>query len=501
MAIIELRGITRYYEMGEVVVKAIRGIDLSVELGEFVSIMGPSGSGKSTLMNILGCLDKPTAGSYVLDGLETAKADSNEFAHIRNTKIGFVFQGFNLLPRTSALENVELPLFYARSAAGMDRPARARRALAEVGLGDRFRHLPSQLSGGQQQRVAIARAIVNDPAFLLADEPTGNLDTEMTLEIMSLFQALNDGGKTVIVVTHEPQVAAYTRRTIILRDGAIVADQPVARRGQAAADLAAWKEQHVAAVRRGGGGLMTAGQAPRSLGPQHTPQQGPQPAHFAWHHHRGLLGHHHGRDRPRVPGADRQTDIGHGHQPDHGHSPPRSPRGQSTHYCRRGEASLGGQLPQRHHRDGAQESQGGRWVRLLVDYGDGRGARLPENQGVGRPERRVLHGKGPRGQDQGRGNRRHRCPRSCSEQRTPSASVSGSGRHPFTIIGVLASKGANAMGDDQDDVVLVPLDTAVTRLQRDRYLGSIEMSALRQDLMDLAQNRGRPDPARVAPHQ
>jgi len=243
MAIIQLSGITRHYVMGEVVVKALRGIDLAIELGEFVSVMGPSGSGKSTLMNILGCLDKPTSGRYILDGLETSRATSDEFAEIRNTKIGFVFQGFNLLPRTSALENVERPLIYARHPKG--RQEKARRALSEVGLGDRVRHVPSQLSGGQQQRVAIARAIVNDPAFILADEPTGNLDTEMPLEIMSLFQELNDRGKTIIVVTHEPEVAGYTRRTIILRDGAIVSDQPVARRGRAADDLAAWKERHV----------------------------------------------------------------------------------------------------------------------------------------------------------------------------------------------------------------------------------------------------------------
>ena len=196
MAIVELTGITRHYAVGEVVVKALRGIDLRVEEGEFLSIMGPSGSGKSTLMNIIGCLDKPTQGSYILDGLETTSAGSDQFAAIRNSKIGFVFQGFNLLSRTTALENVELPLFYSRSRQGVPMRERARSALREVGLGDRMLHVPSQLSGGQQQRVAIARAMVSDPAFILADEPTGNLDTEMTLEIISLFQELNDRGKT-----------------------------------------------------------------------------------------------------------------------------------------------------------------------------------------------------------------------------------------------------------------------------------------------------------------
>jgi putative ABC transport system ATP-binding protein len=241
MAIIELRGIKRHYTVGDIVVKALRGLDLSVEEGEFLAIMGPSGSGKSTLMNILGCLDKPTAGSYVLDGLETSTAGADEFADIRNSKIGFVFQGFNLLSRTSAIENVELPLFYKRGVARRDQNAVARKALEEVGLGSRIHHMPSQLSGGQQQRVAIARAMVTDPAFILADEPTGNLDTEMTLEIMSLFQDLNERGKTIVMVTHEPELAAYMKRIITLRDGTLVSDKRIAERKRASEDLAAWK--------------------------------------------------------------------------------------------------------------------------------------------------------------------------------------------------------------------------------------------------------------------
>jgi len=244
MAIIEMREIKRHYSVGEVIVKAIRGLDLSVEQGEFVSIMGPSGSGKSTLMNILGLLDKPTTGSYFLDFFETSKASSDEFARIRNEKIGFVFQGFNLLSKTTALENVELPLFYSRIKNHRDISERAKDALSEVGLGDRLFHRSSQLSGGQQQRVAIARAIVNDPAFILADEPTGNLDTEMSLEIMSIFQALNERGKTIVMVTHEPDIAAYTRRTIVMRDGEIISDNSARDKKNAAADLDAWRKKH-----------------------------------------------------------------------------------------------------------------------------------------------------------------------------------------------------------------------------------------------------------------
>jgi putative ABC transport system ATP-binding protein len=247
-----MRGIKRIYRLEEITVRALRGIDFSAEAGEFVSVMGPSGSGKSTLMNILGCLDKPSEGTYVLDGIDiTAARDSDAFALIRNRKIGFVFQAFNLLPRTTALENVELPLFYTRKSGSDDRFGNAARrreraaaTLREVGLGERLNHLPSQLSGGQQQRVAIARAMVNDPAFILADEPTGNLDTEMSLEIMGLFQSLNDRGKTVIMVTHEPELAAYTRRIVTLRDGELVSDVPVQNRRNAAEDLALWKQEH-----------------------------------------------------------------------------------------------------------------------------------------------------------------------------------------------------------------------------------------------------------------
>ncbi|MCL2185264.1 MAG: ABC transporter ATP-binding protein [Treponema sp.] len=233
-----------------VVVRALRGVDFSAEAGEFVAVMGPSGSGKSTLMNILGCLDKPTGGTYTLDGIETSTSNSDTFAYIRNRKIGFVFQSFNLLSRTTALENVELPLFYRRREKNEVRQsaaARKERAVAvlnNVGLGERMDHFPSQLSGGQQQRVAIARAMVNDPAFILADEPTGNLDTGMTLEIMGLFQQLNNMGKTIIFVTHEPELTSYTKRIITLRDGELVSDVQVKGRRNALDDLAQWKKDH-----------------------------------------------------------------------------------------------------------------------------------------------------------------------------------------------------------------------------------------------------------------
>ena len=262
MSVIELKGIKREYRMESktskkkkenenvVVVRALRGVVFSAEEGEFVSVMGPSGSGKSTLMNILGCLDKPSGGTYTLDGIETSMSDTDTFAYIRNRKIGFVFQSFNLLARTTALENVELPLFYRRREkneirhTNSTRKERAEQVLHEVGLKDRMDHFPSQLSGGQQQRVAIARAMVNDPAFILADEPTGNLDTGMTLEIMGLFQQLNDRGKTIIMVTHEPELAAYTKRIITLRDGEIVSDYNVEERRVAIDDLSQWKRDH-----------------------------------------------------------------------------------------------------------------------------------------------------------------------------------------------------------------------------------------------------------------
>ena len=261
MPVIEMKGVKREYRMETrgkkskdkeeaVVVRALRGVDFSAEEGEFVSVMGPSGSGKSTLMNILGCLDKPTSGTYKLDGIETSSSSPDTFAYIRNRKIGFVFQSFNLLARTTALENVELPLFYRRkekNKANWNNSARKERAilaLGEVGLAERMDHFPSQLSGGQQQRVAIARAMVNDPAFILADEPTGNLDTGMTLEIMGLFQQLNDQGKTIIMVTHEPELAAFTKRIITLRDGELVSDKPVKERRSAPDDLAKWNKDH-----------------------------------------------------------------------------------------------------------------------------------------------------------------------------------------------------------------------------------------------------------------
>ncbi len=230
MALIELDEIRKIYHMGDYEVLALRGVSLRVEAGEFVAIMGSSGSGKSTLMTILGGLDRPTAGRYRLDGIDMADLSRDALAKMRNQKIGFVFQMFNLLSRTTALENVELPLLYGRRAGTAERHMRARESLARVGLADREHHHPNQLSGGQQQRVAIARALVNRPSIVLADEPTGNLDSKVTLEIMSLLQQLNDAGITIIMVTHEHDVAQYAKRRITLRDGHILGDEPVGDR-------------------------------------------------------------------------------------------------------------------------------------------------------------------------------------------------------------------------------------------------------------------------------
>jgi putative ABC transport system ATP-binding protein len=220
---IELRDITKVYSIGEQEVHALRGVSLQIENGELVAIMGPSGSGKSTLMNIIGCLDQPTSGTYQLDGVEVAGLTDDELAHIRNTKIGFVFQSYNLLPRMPAIEQVELPLLYGD---GARLPERAAEALRTVGLGDRMQHRPTELSGGQSQRVAIARALVANPSIILADEPTGALDTRTSEEVMALLQHLNESrGLTVVLITHEPSVAECTRRTIRLRDGLVIADE------------------------------------------------------------------------------------------------------------------------------------------------------------------------------------------------------------------------------------------------------------------------------------
>ena len=226
LPLVEVHDLRKNYQLGETEVHALRGVSVSIKPGDFVAIMGASGSGKSTFMNILGCLDKPTSGRYLLEGTDVAALSKKELARIRNQKIGFVFQGFNLLGRTTALENTELPMLYSRTNKN-DRERRAREALAQVGLADRADHFPSQLSGGQQQRVAVARALVNQPRMLLADEPTGNLDSRTSVEVMEIFQKLNAEGLTIILVTHEPDIAQFAKREIVFRDGQIKRDDVV----------------------------------------------------------------------------------------------------------------------------------------------------------------------------------------------------------------------------------------------------------------------------------
>lgn len=232
--IIEVKNLKKDFYVGDITVHALRGINLEIKEGEFVAIMGTSGSGKSTMLNVLGCLDKPTSGSYMLDGISMAELSRNELAGLRNIKLGFVFQSYNLLPRTSALENVELPLFYNSMVKPKERKERAVAALEAVGLADRMHHMPNQMSGGQQQRVAIARSLVNDPVVILADEATGNLDTRTSYEIMALLQDLNSKGKTIVFVTHEPDIAKFMTREVVFRDGHIIRESMVTDRHNAA---------------------------------------------------------------------------------------------------------------------------------------------------------------------------------------------------------------------------------------------------------------------------
>jgi len=237
-AIVQLQDIHKVYDSGEVAVHAVRGVSLNIERGEFLAIMGASGSGKSTLMNLIGCLDRPTKGIYRLDDIDVAGLGRDELADLRNHKLGFVFQGFNLLSRTTALENVELPMLYGRHhVSARTMRERALRSLETVGLGNRADHFPSQLSGGQQQRVAIARALVNEPRILLADEPTGNLDSKTSVDVMGVFQQLNEAGITILMVTHELDIAHYCKRNIVMRDGRVVSDTPVTQRLDAKVEM------------------------------------------------------------------------------------------------------------------------------------------------------------------------------------------------------------------------------------------------------------------------
>lgn len=244
--VISVRDLVKTYTIGEVQVRALRGVSLDIRRGEFVAVTGPSGSGKSTLMHILGCLDRPTSGQYILDGEDVSRMSRDQLAEVRNKRIGFVFQGFNLLSRTTALDNVELPLLYRGKMKASERRRLAMEALTAVGLADRWHHRPNQLSGGQQQRVAIARALITSPAILLADEPTGNLDTRTSVEVMGIFQRLNvERGITVLLITHEHDIAEYGTRIIFCRDGLIVSDHPVAKRRLAEEELRALPEEAV----------------------------------------------------------------------------------------------------------------------------------------------------------------------------------------------------------------------------------------------------------------
>ena len=235
--VIRVEDLVKVYRMGDVEVRALNGVSLAVRSGEFVAVMGSSGSGKSTFMNIVGCLDRPTSGRYLLDGHDVSELSRDERAEIRNAKIGFVFQSFNLLSRTSALENVELPLLYARDPHASDsREEKARRCLEMVGLAGREDHYPNQLSGGQQQRVAIARSMINDPAIVLADEPTGNLDSRTSEDVMGVFQALNRTGKTIVLITHEPDIAQFARRVVVFKDGQVLSDEAVAQKAAESAE-------------------------------------------------------------------------------------------------------------------------------------------------------------------------------------------------------------------------------------------------------------------------
>src|SRR5437764_1474902 len=240
--VVETRDLEKIYRMGDVEVRALRGVSLAIERGEFIAVMGASGSGKSTFMNLVGCLDRPTRGSYLLNGRDVGKLSRDQLARVRGQQIGFVFQGFNLLPRTTAVENVELPLLY-QGVGAKERHRRAAEALQRVGLGDRLDHTSAQLSGGQQQRVAIARALVNRPSLLLADEPTGNLDSRTSVEVMAIFQELSEQGLTVLLVTHESDIAEHGRRVVTFKDGVVLSDMPLARRRLARDELRAQEER------------------------------------------------------------------------------------------------------------------------------------------------------------------------------------------------------------------------------------------------------------------
>ena len=511
MPVISVRNLVKTYTVGEVIVRALRGADLDVEAGEFVAVTGPSGSGKSTLMHILGCLDRPTSGNYFLDGKDVSRMSKDELAIVRNKKIGFVFQGFNLLSRTTALDNVELPLLYngGSKMKSSERHRRAMDALKTVGLGERFHHFPNQLSGGQQQRVAIARSLINEPSIILADEPTGNLDTRTSIEVMDIFQKLNrERGITIILITHEMDIAEHGTRLVRFRDGKIQIDQKIAKRRNAGDELAALPPpdedvdtppvpadpSRPSARRRrlGDHHVHNHDAAHRAQGAQ--PQQDAHRADHAGHDHRRRRGHHHGRARARRAGDHRGTGQVRRHQR-HQHQrrqlhAGRRPAGpghvELAHRGRRHCPAPGPRHPVRVGRRQLARADHRRQPEL-VQPDSGRRRRPAGDSKLADQVRELLHGTG-----------RHAArPRSPSSGTVvaetlfgpdvdPTGEIIRIRNQPFKVIGVMTSKGQGAFGQDQDDTVFAPYTTVQKKLQGQTHINNITVASETPDTAPVA---------------